>query len=170
MGIIDSLRSVKIQVPGEGPKKARIIIVGEAPGRDEVIQRRPFVGKAGRFLRKTLINNRINFQKVYITNVIKFRPPGNRKPTKKEVALYLPVLKKEIYRIKPKIICLLGNTAIEALLGKYQVSKIHGKIIKKEDMNYFTTFHPAVAMRNRKWRRMFEKDIRKLSGYLNMQP
>jgi len=165
----------KIDVPGNGPKYASIMIIGEAPGREEVLRKKPFVGRAGRFLTKILEKNKIDRNKIYVTNVVKFRTPDNRKPNKKEILAYADILEHEIETIRPRLVVLLGNTAIEAVLGKYPVTRIRGKIIKIADrklrsgsvLSYkiLPTFHPAVAMRNRKYRKLFEQDVKKIRRY-----
>lgn len=176
----------KIQVSGEGPRHAKVMIVGEAPGKDEVLQKRPFVGRAGRFLNKTLASVGIERKACYITNVVKFRPTRvvriarshgrgervkiqDRPPTRAEVAACLKVLKKEISEVKPKIIVLLGNSALKAVLDKgYTITKYHGKPIPNSSLPKFVraryiipTYHPAAAMRNRRWRAFFVADMRK---------
>jgi DNA polymerase len=99
---------------------------------------------------------------LYITNVVKFRPPGNRKPTRAEIRSFLPFLLKEIEAVSPDIVCLLGNTAAEALLGKYPVTKYRGKIMRKR---FMITYHPAAVLRNPNRKGDFQKDIMRLRKF-----
>ncbi len=150
----------------EGPLKAKLMFVGEAPGKNEDLQGRPFVGRAGRFLDKILEQVGINRKKAFITSVVKFLP-AKRTPNKKEIALCLPYTLKQIKAIKPKVICLLGNVALNALLSKkMRISKVHGKKFIKEGIIYFPTFHPAAAMRNKEMARLMKRDLRKLKFVL----
>ena len=152
---------------GHGNQKARIMLVGEAPGKEEEKLGRPFVGRSGRLLNEVLEKAGIERDKIYITNIVKFRPPKNRKPKSSEVKEFLPILHEEIEIIRPKIICLLGATAIEALLGKgYPVTKHRGKIISRGSRKFLITFHPAAVLRNPNRRGAFEKDIRKLKNFI----
>lgn len=152
-------------VPGEGPLNARIMLVGQAPGRNEDVQRRPFVGRAGQLLDRLLRSAKIKREEVYITSVVQFYPPENRPPTSGEVALCLPFLKEQIEIIKPKLIVLLGNIASEALLGISNISQAHGKLIEREDVSYFITFHPAAALRFPDIARQLEEDFKLLAEY-----
>ncbi len=127
---------------GRGNPNANILIIGEAPGKNEDEQGLPFVGKAGKDLEKELIKNKIEFNKIYIANILKYRPPKNRNPTKKEIEKHTPYLLKQIKIIEPKIIITLGNFATKFVLNNFEtkemdkiegISKIHGtkKIIKE---------------------------------------
>jgi len=138
----------KIKVPGEGPKNAKIMIIGEAPGRNEEEQRRPFVGIAGKRLDKILKKNKLDRKKIYITNVVKFRPPENRKPTEKEIEKSMPELNREIKKIKPKLIILLGETAEKAFFSEFKFSEVRGKFIKKGKIFFFPVYHPSAARFN----------------------
>ncbi len=151
-------------VKGSGPRNAKLMFIGEAPGAEEIKQGKPFVGRAGKFLNELLKKNRINRNKVYITNVVKIRPPNNRKPTRKEIIKWLPELSREIHTIRPKIIVLLGDTALQAFFPKAKLSRIHGKIIKRFKMVFIPTFHPSAAMRFRKIRVLMEKDFKKINA------
>jgi DNA polymerase len=156
-------------VKGEGPPHARFMLVGEAPGREEAEQGRPFVGRAGRFLNKALAEVGIDRKKVYITNVVKVRPTKtikgklrDRKPTKKEIEKWLPGLRREMKGIRPKVVVLLGGTAAEALLGKgLKLQNIHGKPAGKDSFAFLPTYHPAVAIRNRRYRVALLKDLKR---------
>ena len=136
----------------DGNPNAKVMIIGEGPGANEDKEGFPFVGRAGQLLDKMLNAINLSRRKVYITNVVNYRPPENRKPTEKEVERYLPYLKKHIEIIKPKIILLLGSTAMNAILKKADViSKMRGKWIEIEinKLKIFSivSFHPAYLLR-----------------------
>jgi len=159
----------KIQVRGEGPKNAKLMLVGEAPGRQEVEQKRPFVGRAGRFLNKTLTKVKIARTACYITNVVKFRPTKvvsgkvkDRPPTDAEMAACAPLLKREILSVRPRLIVLLGATALRELVGpEERLARVRGRVLKSGKLRFLPTYHPAVAIRNRKFRSFFVSDLRK---------
>lgn len=151
-----------LAVPGEGNPNADIIFVGESPGPEESKVGKPFVGRSGKFLTQLLSSIGIDRKNVFITSPLKYHP-GRRAPTDEEIAHGRKHLLKQIEVIKPKLIVLLGNVALKALLPdeKLSVSKIHGKEIKK-DIVYFPTFHPSAAMRFPKIRKLMEEDMKKL--------
>jgi len=137
---------------GDGNINSKIMIVGEGPGANEDAEGKPFVGRAGKLLDKMLEAIQLNRTKVYITNVVNYRPPENRKPTNEEIERYLPYLKSHIEIINPKILILLGSTALNTIIGNEKViSKARGSWSKKEigSVNpwIIATFHPAFLMR-----------------------
>ena len=136
----------------DGNPNSNIMIIGEGPGANEDKEGLPFVGRAGQLLDKMLNAINLNRDKVYITNVVNYRPPENRKPSEKEVARYLPFLKKHIETIKPKIVLLLGSTAMNAILKDCEViSKTRGRWYETEFNNIkflsIVSFHPAYLLR-----------------------
>ena len=136
----------------DGNPKAKVMIVGEGPGSNEDKEGIPFVGRAGALLDKMLASINLDRKNVYITNVVNYRPPENRRPTDEEIKRYLPYLQKHIEIIKPKILVLLGSTAMTALVGNEKViSKMRGKWIEKKfgscKISVIITFHPAFLMR-----------------------
>lgn len=133
-------------VPGEGPDRADILLVGEAPGRDEDREGRPFVGRAGSVLDRGLKEAGIERSEVYITNVVKCRPPGNRRPKREEVKACLTYLESQIAVVRPKVVILMGNAATKAVLDLEGVTNLRGKAFGGL---YFVTFHPAAVLRNR---------------------
>lgn len=149
-------------VPGKGSPNAQIMFIGEAPGRTEDLRGEPFVGAAGRKLDVLLENNGILRESVYITNVVKCRPPNNRIPTSDEQQACSEYLKAEIELINPKIICVLGNTACNSILGQGDITKNHGQIVEKNGRTYFLTFHPAATIYNQQLYSLMEQDIRLL--------
>ena len=149
-------------VPGKGNFKSDVIFVGEAPGKNEDMEGEPFIGIAGKKLSIALENAGITRDDVYITNIVKCRPPKNRVPTTNERDTCQNYLKKEIEIIKPKIICILGNTAFNSLLDGKEIIKFRGKIVRKNNQLYFLTIHPAATIYNQKLISVLKKDMKKL--------
>jgi len=149
-------------VPGKGNFQSDVIFVGEAPGRNEDKKGEPFVGIAGQRLTIALEEAGISRESVYITNVVKCRPPNNRVPAISERNTCHDYLQKEITIIKPKIICILGNTAFNSILGGSEITKYRGKIVKKDKQFYFLTVHPAATIYNQKLITVLKEDIIKL--------
>lgn len=149
-------------VPGKGNFKSNVIFVGEAPGRNEDKNGEPFIGVAGKKLSAALEEAGISREDVYITNIVKCRPPKNRVPTTTERDTCKEYLKQEISIIKPKIICILGNTAFNSLLGGSEITKFRGKLVQKENQLYFLTVHPAATIYNQDLIKVLKKDIVKL--------
>ena len=135
-------------VPGEGNPRARLMLVGEAPGRDEDLEGRPFVGRAGKLLDQMLHAIKINRSEVYITNVVKCRPPNNRTPEPEEIEACLPYLAQQLKLIKPKIVCTLGLIAAQAVLATTEsLGHLRGKIHQREGFKVVVTYHPAFLLR-----------------------
>ena len=153
-------------VPGKGNFDADVIFVGEAPGRNEDIHGEPFVGAAGKRLDMILEDTGIDRKDVYITNIVKCRPPKNRVPSKKEEESCNDFIKQEIEIINPKIICVMGNTAYGTLLDGKEITKNHGKIVEKDGKKFFVTFHPAATIYNQKLVEELKEDFRKLAKFL----
>ena len=149
-------------VPGKGNYKADVIFVGEAPGKNEDVNGEPFIGIAGKKLTMALESAGVTREEVYITNIVKCRPPKNRVPTTDERNTCQNYLEKEIEIIKPKIICILGNTAFSSLLNGNEITKFRGKIAKKNNQLYFLSVHPAATIYNQKLISVLKKDMRKL--------
>ena len=149
-------------VPGKGNYKSDVIFVGEAPGKNEDMKGEPFIGIAGKKLSLALESVGITRDEIYITNIVKCRPPKNRVPTTTERDTCQNYLKKEIDIIKPKIICVLGNTAFNSLLDGKEIMKFRGKIVRKNNQLYFLTIHPAATIYNQKLISVLKKDIKKL--------
>jgi len=149
-------------VPGKGNFKSDVIFVGEAPGRNEDKNGEPFVGAAGKRLSAALEEAGVSREDIYITNVVKCRPPKNRVPNNTERDTCREYLKDEISIIKPKIICILGNTAFNSVLGGSEITKYRGKIAQKNKQLYFITIHPAATIYNQELISTLNKDIAKL--------
>lgn len=149
-------------VPGKGNYKADVIFVGEAPGKNEDMKGEPFIGIAGNKLSIALESAGIARDEVYITNIVKCRPPKNRVPTTTERGTCQNYLEKEIEIIKPKIICVLGNTVFNSLLNGKEIIKFRGKVVRKNNQLYFLTVHPAATIYNQKLISVLKKDMKKL--------
>lgn len=154
-------------VPGSGSINTEIVFIGEAPGRTEDIQGMPFVGTAGKILSEALAYAGFTREDVYITNIVKCRPPDNRRPNRQEMDSCNSYLQKELEIIRPKIICILGNTAFSSLLNGNAITKNRGKIIKRNDQLYFVTIHPAAIIYNQDLRQILKDDLKTLSGILD---
>ena len=149
-------------VPGKGNFKSDVIFVGEAPGKNEDLNGEPFIGIAGKKLSMALEEAGISREDVYITNIVKCRPPKNRVPNTTERSTCQEYLKQEISIIKPKIICILGNTAFNSLLGGSEIIKHRGRLVRKEGQLYFLTIHPAATIYNQELIGVLKSDIVKL--------
>lgn len=152
----------KNTVPGEGPKNARIMFVGEAPGAKEDETGRPFVGRSGQLLTEVLAEAGIDRKRCFVTSPIKCRPPNNRTPKKAELNACRHWLEKQIDAIKPEVVCLLGNFATKTLLKKTGVTKLHGSVEVVGKTKYFVTFHPAAVIRGTVKREIYLADMIKL--------
>jgi uracil-DNA glycosylase len=153
-------------VPGEGNVEAKMMFLGEAPGYKEAETGRPFIGRSGKFLTKMLDKTGIKREDVFITSPVKYFP-GKRAPTLEEIRHGMIHTKRQIDVIKPKMIVLLGNTAIKGVLGEdLRVSDIHGKVIEKDGIKFFPTIHPSAAMRFTGMRNTMIADFRKLRRLL----
>lgn len=145
-------------VPGEGSAGATIMLIGEAPGAEEDHTGRPFVGRAGRLLDKLLAEAGVERSQIFITSVVKCRPPANRKPKSDETRICARTyLRPQIDLINPKIVCLMGNVASSALIGRQGVTSIHGQVY---DGRFLVTFHPAAILRNMNLKEAFVSDLK----------
>ena len=156
----------KNAVPGSGNFRADVIFVGEAPGRNEDIQGIPFVGAAGRKLDLALYYAGISRESVYITNVVKCRPPGNRVPSKAEREACSRHFQDELEIVHPMIICILGNTALGSILGRGEITKCRGKIMRKGDRLYFATIHPAATIYQKELFGALKSDMERLADII----
>lgn len=155
----------KNAVPGEGNKDANIMLIGEAPGKNEDLKGRPFVGRAGELLEEVLVSVDLKREDVFITNVVKCRPPDNRDPRKDEIESCNPYLEKQIGSIKPKVIVTLGNHATETLIGKTGMKKIHGKRFEYMEFDLIPMYHPAAGLYNPNLKETMKEDMQLLEDY-----
>ncbi len=161
----DLKKTAKNLVFSDGNPKSKIMFIGEAPGANEDEEGLPFVGRAGILLDKMLASINLDRTKIYISNIINYRPPDNRRPTDEEIKRYLPFITKHIEIINPKILVLLGSTAMNALIGnEVVISKMRGKWLNKKFGNCNTsvivTFHPAFLMRQPAQKKMSWIDLK----------
>jgi uracil-DNA glycosylase family 4 len=133
---------------GDGNPNADIVFIGEAPGKNEDLQGIPFVGAAGKFLNEMLEMINLKREDVYITNIVKYRPPNNRDPLPKEKTAFLSYLEKQMAIIKPKMIVTLGRHSMECFLPGLKISQVHGEPKRKDGQIYLPLFHPAAALYN----------------------
>ena len=158
-------KQAKNIVFSDGNPKSKVMLIGEAPGANEDQEGLPFVGRAGMLLDKMLAAINLDRKKVYISNIVNYRPPENRRPTEQEIKRYLPFISKHIEIINPKILILLGSTSMNALIGSdIVISKMRGKWIRKKFGNCETsvmiTFHPAFLMRQPAQKKMAWIDLK----------
>ncbi len=157
-------------VPGEGNANATVLLIGEAPGYHESVEHRPFVGVSGKLLRKTLTEVGLSPEIVYISNIVKARPPDNRDPTPEEIKAYKPYLDREIDVIQPKIIVTLGRFSMAKFLPNVKISQIHGRlqkvVWKKKKIYVLPMYHPAAALRSVAMKTAFVSDFQKLPAIM----
>ena len=168
----------KILVHGEGEIGARVMLVGEAPGEQETLMGRPFVGKAGKNLDEFLELAGLERSQLYVTNAVKFRPTKrsaagrtvNRPPTREEVSLFLPWLRREIELVAPEVIVTLGNVPLRALTGpKSVIGDVHGAFQDADGLRLYPMYHPASLIYNPALREVYAEDIRRLSAHLRAE-
>lgn len=143
-----------------GNKNAKIMFIGEGPGADEDAQGEPFVGKAGQLMNKAFEYVGIERKEVYIANIVKCRPPGNRDPEEDEAAACMDYLRNQVLLIKPKIIVLLGRIALQHILGpEYKITDSRGKWFNKKGIKYMPTWHPSAVLRDENKKVDFIQDL-----------
>ena len=156
---------------GSGNPKARLMFIGEGPGHDEDVQGLPFVGAAGQLLTKIIESIDLTREEVYIANIVKCRPPGNREPEPDEVAQCKPFLDAQIASIRPRILCALGRTALQALLGTSQgIRELRGRALSYGDALLVPTYHPAYLLRNPGDKRKTWEDMKLIRSLLDEKP
>lgn len=154
-------------VISDGAPTARLVFVGEAPGREEDLQGKPFVGAAGQLLTKMIQAMGLRREDVYICNVLKDRPPENRTPLPEEIEACLPFLNEQLAIVQPKVICALGAVAAKALLGPHvAITKVRGAILDYEGIVLVPTFHPAYLLRNPSAKKLAWADLKKVKRLL----
>ncbi len=154
-------------VPGEGNPDTDILFIGEAPGFYEDQLGRPFVGNSGKLLDKMLLSINLTRKDIFITNIIKHRPPDNRDPLPEEIKIYTPFLKRQIRIIQPKIIATLGRFSMNLFLPEEKISQAHGRLFQVGIYHIFPLYHPAAALRAGSILKELENDFQKLKAILN---
>jgi uracil-DNA glycosylase len=153
---------------GDGSPDAEIVLIGEAPGKNEDLQGLPFVGAAGRFLDEMLGGIGLKREDVYITNIVKYRPPNNRDPLPDEKAAFLPYLQAQLEVIQPKLVVTLGRHSMNCFLPDLQISKCHGQPKRYKGRVYLPLFHPAAALYNGGMRQTLIDDFAKIPEILKL--
>ena len=157
-------------VPGEGSPTARIMFVGEGPGENEDLQGRPFIGAAGQLLNKLLADAGIERSDVFITNIVKCRPPQNRVPLADEIEACNDYLMAQIAIIEPKIICPLGSPSLKTLLGpELKITQAHCKVFRKSGILFIPLYHPAAALHRAELMSTLKADIQVLKELINRE-
>lgn len=158
-------------VHGEGNETASVMLIGEAPGYYESIERRPFVGRSGQLLRKVLVESGLLESQVYISNIVKARPPDNRDPLPEEILAFKPYLDAEINLIKPKLVVTLGRFSMGKFLPEVKVSEVHGRLFKikwnEQTLFILPMYHPAAALRATRVKELFIQDFAKIEKIID---
>ncbi len=155
------------KVPGQGDLRASLMLIGEGPGQHEDEQGLAFVGPAGQLLTQMLSAIRLPRDRVYICNVVKCRPPHNRQPLPEEVQACLPYLRRQFLLVRPRVILLLGATAVSAVLGpEYRITRCHGQWVSRKGVDIIATYHPSALLRDAGKKRPAWEDLQKLRDRL----
>jgi uracil-DNA glycosylase len=162
----DLYKLARKAVPGEGPENAEIVFIGEGPGMNEDQQGRPFVGAAGQFLDQLFASIGMKREQVYICNIVKHRPPGNREPLPAEISACSIWLDRQLELIHPKMIVTLGRHSMTRYFPDKTISKIHGTAEERDGIIYFAMYHPAAALHQQSLRYELEQDMLKLPALL----
>lgn len=153
-------------VPGEGSSNAKLFFIGEAPGAKEDETGRPFVGRSGKLLTIMIEEIGLSREDVFISSILKCRPPNNRTPTRSEREICRPYIEKQMELINPRVIVLLGGTAISSMVGPWKVTESHGTFFEAQGRTYFMTFHPAAALRSTGVKELMRADFKILQSEL----
>jgi len=167
----ERIKNKYFPVIGEGNHSARIMFIGEAPGENEAKTGRPFCGRAGKVLDELLVSAGIERKDVYVTNIVKDRPPGNRDPLPDEIEIYAPFLDRQIEIIKPKVIATLGRFSMQYVMSRYglefeldSISKLHGKVFTTDKFKVVPLYHPAAAIYNQHLLDTLKEDFKVLKN------
>ncbi len=156
-----------VLVPGEGPSNAKLVFVGEAPGKNEAITGKPFIGRAGKVLESLIVLAGQKRDKVFITSAVKYLPKNYITPKPEDIKHGRKHLFAQLDIIKPKLVVLLGNVAVQAVLGRsLPVAQHHGTMLRENGQTYFISYHPAAPLYSPKLRTMIEKDFKTLKKFL----
>lgn len=159
-------KSRKHAVPGEGPPEAAVFIVGEAPGANEDEQGRPFVGAAGKNLDRMLEKAGLTRAEVFITNTVKCRPPSNRRPRRDELDSCHPYLRRQLEALRPRLVVLLGDTALKEFFPSASLPGLHGQVLKRGPFSMLATYHPASVIYNPALAAVLEQDCVRIREFL----
>jgi DNA polymerase len=164
---IDIARSCLNPVPGDGNPDADILFIGEAPGSQEDKVGLPFVGASGKFLEEMLGSINMRRDDVFITNIVKFRPPENRDPNEDEIKVCLPYLLKQIKIIQPRLIIFLGRHSMNVFFPELKISQAHGNVFRRQGHVFLPLYHPAAALYNGSMREILKEDFAKIPAILD---
>jgi DNA polymerase len=164
----DLAKTANNMVFGDGNIDADIVFIGEAPGKNEDLQGLPFVGAAGKFLDEMLAHIGLKRGDVYITNIVKYRPPNNRDPLPDEKTAFLPYLQRQLAVIKPKLVITLGRHSLNCFLPDLSISQVHGQPKRFKGQVYLPLFHPAAALYNGGMRQTLVEDFAKIPAILEL--
>ena len=166
-GVTPQLKDQATQlVFGAGNPDSDLVFIGEAPGKNEDLQGEPFVGAAGKFLNEMLASIGLERSDIYITNIVKYRPPGNRDPEPAEIEAFVPYLKQQLAVIRPKLVVFLGRHAMSVFLPELKISSAHGQPVRKGGQVYMPLFHPAAALYNGGLRQTLLDDFARIPAVL----
>ena len=163
---LDIAKSCLNPVPGDGDPDAQLLFIGEAPGAQEDKAGIPFVGASGKFLDEMLETIGLRRDDVFVTNIVKFRPPDNRDPSKEEIDICLPYLLSQIKVIQPSLIIFLGRHSMNVFLPELKISEAHGRVYKRSGMVFLPLYHPAAALYNGGMRQTLIDDFAKIPSIL----
>jgi len=152
---------------GTGSPEAALVFIGEAPGKQEDATGEPFVGASGKLLNEMLASIGLERSDIYITNIVKYRPPANRDPSKAEIAAFVPYLKHQIDIIRPKVVVFLGRHAMNVFLPELKIGEAHGVPLVRDGQTYLPLYHPAAALYNGGMRQTLMDDFAKLSALIH---
>ncbi|HXH27096.1 MAG TPA: uracil-DNA glycosylase [Candidatus Acidoferrum sp.] len=164
----DLAKSANSLVMGDGNPDADIVFIGEAPGKNEDEQGKPFVGAAGKFLNEMLASIGMQRQDIYITNIVKYRPPNNRDPLPDEKEAFWPYLLRQLKVIEPKVVITLGRHSMEYFLPGAKISEVHGEPKRRGDLVILPLFHPAAALYNGGMRATLMEDFMKIPKIIEL--
>ena len=170
-GVTPELASSALQmVFGSGNPESQLVLIGEAPGAKEDQAGEPFVGASGKFLNQMLESIGLDRSDVYITNIVKYRPPSNRDPRPAEIAAFVPYLKAQLEIIDPRLIVFLGRHSMNVFLPELKISETHGQVVQRDGYSYLPLFHPAAALYNPKMRETLLTDFATIPAILHELP
>lgn len=164
----DLAKTANNMVFGDGNPNTDIVFIGEAPGKNEDLQGLPFVGAAGKFLNEMLAMIGLERKDIYITNIVKYRPPNNRDPLPEEKAAFLPYLEQQLAVIQPKLVITLGRHSMNCFLPQLQISKVHGQPKRYKGQVFLPLFHPAAALYNGGMRQTLIDDFAQIPAIINL--
>ena len=154
---------------GAGPPDAALVFIGEAPGKKEDLTGEPFVGASGKLLNELLSSIGLKRSDIYVTSIVKYRPPNNRDPKPNEIAVFVPYLKRQIEIISPQVVVFLGRHAMNVFLPDLKISEVHGKAVVRDGQTFLPLYHPAAALYNGSLRQTLRDDFANIPAILALR-